>query len=165
MMNDIQQIENNQMQNLNDSSLVQVMDAAYSWAKQLFCDYYPKGRLLDQTETGLAILMGVEHPENIRILEVNDIPEPSDNCLVELRRYSGLLHSHSLGLSVRYLVFIRSGSIGRHILAHEFRHVYQYEKIGSLQKMIHQYLVEIIHFGYQNAPLEIDAVNTSKNID
>jgi hypothetical protein len=43
------------------------------------------------------------------------------------------------------------------LLAHECRHVYQYEVAGSIEAFLPLYLQQIAEFTYDRAPLELDA--------
>lgn len=149
------------MLNPTETNIEKIISDASIWATQIVDHYQNSGRTLYKTETKIAHDVGVTHPHYIRVIEVEQVPEPSSNGLLALREGNGLLHSHSLGLTIGYSVFIKKGFASNHLLAHEFRHVYQFEQAGSVEKMIHNYLKEVLQFGYKNAPLEIDANNFS----
>lgn len=138
-----------------------IINTAKIWASATVKLYQRDSRTLTESETKIALDVGVANPEKIRVIEIKHIPEPEINMLVELRMQNGFRFSHTAGLSLGYLVFIKNGLKSDHLLAHEFRHVCQFEEIGSQEKMIERYLQEIIKFGYQNAPLEIDAIKAS----
>jgi len=70
---------------------------------------------------------------------------------------AGLLGPETLGLTLGYGIFIVSGHDTVRLLSHEFRHVYQYETLGSIEKFLPVYLQQIVDFGYADAPLEVDA--------
>jgi hypothetical protein len=42
-------------------------------------------------------------------------------------------------------------------LRHEFRHVYQVERAGSMEAFLKTYLEQIVEFGYDDAPWEVEA--------
>jgi hypothetical protein len=42
-------------------------------------------------------------------------------------------------------------------LAHECRHVYQYEVAGSIDAFLSLYLKQVAEFTYERAPFELDA--------
>ena len=56
-----------------------------------------------------------------------------------------------------HTVFIKQGHDTARLLAHEFRHVFQYEQAGSIAAFISMYLQQIVEYGYDNAPSEKDA--------
>jgi hypothetical protein len=63
-----------------------------------------------------------------------------------------------VGLTLGYAVFICTGyNTNLRLLRHEFRHVHQYERAGSIAAFLPAYLGQIVQFGYHNAPLEQDA--------
>lgn len=70
---------------------------------------------------------------------------------------TGLLGPGMVGLTLGYSVIVRHGHDTTRLLSHEFRHVYQYESAGSIAAFLPLYLQQIVEFGYDNAPLEIDA--------
>jgi hypothetical protein len=47
--------------------------------------------------------------------------------------------------------------MGRRLVSHECRHVYQYETHGSIAAFLPIYLLQIATVGYVNAPFEQDA--------
>ena len=70
---------------------------------------------------------------------------------------AGLAAPHMAGLMLGYAVFVRRGHDSVRLLSHEFRHVYQYEQAGSIGAFLSVYIRQVVQFGYQQAPLEIDA--------
>jgi hypothetical protein len=113
-------------------------------------------------ELGLKIArqVGVEKPEKIRIQLVSDFALPVEQPLRDVVIYTGLLGSNIDGLTLGHSVLIRRGhhrDIG--LLSHEFRHVQQYEKYGSIAAFLSDYLWQVAEFGYRKAPLEKDARN------
>ena len=71
---------------------------------------------------------------------------------------TGLLDTNMIGLTLGYAVFVRRGhEVSTRLLSHEFRHVYQYETLGSIAQFLPIYLHQIAQVGYREAPFEIDA--------
>jgi len=70
---------------------------------------------------------------------------------------TGLLGPGMVGLTLGYGVYICRGHGTVRLLSHEFRHVYQYERAGSIAAFLPVYLHQIATVGYYNAPFEIDA--------
>jgi hypothetical protein len=111
----------------------------------------------------IAQQMGVLLPNNIRIIEQDGIPQPTIELLNKFRRQNNLLSSNTLGLTIGYNVFIKRGFITSVLLAHEFRHVHQYEQFGSIELMVKTYLEQLMQYGYANSPLELDADTMTQN--
>ncbi len=70
---------------------------------------------------------------------------------------AGLAAPHMARLTLGYAVFVRRGHESVRLLSHEFRHVYQYEQAGSIAAFLSAYLPQVVQFGYEQAPLEVDA--------
>ena len=70
---------------------------------------------------------------------------------------TGLLGPGMIGLTLGYSIFIVRGYMGRRLVSHECRHVYQYETHGSIAAFLPIYLLQIATVGYVNAPFEQDA--------
>lgn len=112
-----------------------------------------------------AKLMGVASPEKIRLLKVKSIPIPTDSILKTAAHQTGLISPETVGLTLRYGIFIRDDCwMNRSLVAHECVHTSQYEKFGSIEAFLRQYLGECFNVGYPNAPLEQEAVLKSKQI-
>jgi len=56
------------------------------------------------------------------------------------------------------VIFLVEGRESRRLLTHECRHVYQYERAGSIRAFLPVYLRQIATVGYDAAPLELDAI-------
>ncbi len=54
-------------------------------------------------------------------------------------------------------IYIAEGCLTARLLAHECRHVYQYEVAGSIEAFLPLYLKQIAEFTYKRAPYELDA--------
>ena len=122
---------------------------AITWAEAISWNAQKNGVALNPRWCQLAELVGVKQPDKIRIYAVQEIPRP---CNVELAKKAaqvGLLGPTVRGLTLGYSVII----LGVHqnnprVLAHEFRHVSQYEMAGSLEGFLREYLHQVITFGY-----------------
>jgi hypothetical protein len=60
-------------------------------------------------------------------------------------------------LTLGYSVLVCRGHETTRLLSHEFRHVHQYESVGSISAFLPLYLQQIVEFGYDDAPFEADA--------
>ena len=105
----------------------------------------------------LASRVGVAQPERIRILSVPTVPAPEDPELQQIAIEQNLIGPHTAGLTLGYGIFIVDGCLTPRLLAHECRHVYQYEVAGSIEAFLPLYLQQIAEFSYDRAPYEVDA--------
>ena len=128
-----------------------------TWAESQAAEVADKGAPLDQANLLLAREMGVAHPERIRIRQVDLLPMPDDPSILQANQALGLMSPVMGGLTLGYSIFLRQGAGSRYLLAHEFRHVHQYEQEGSIAAFLVTYLHQILDFGYQKAPYEVDA--------
>jgi hypothetical protein len=96
---------------------------------------------------------------------VQSIPEPNNKRIVELAAGFGLFFSGSDGMTFGHAVLARHQCAqNNRLLTHELVHVRQYEKAPSIRAYLQRYVQEITAFGYQNMPLEIEAVNETNKI-
>ena len=140
------------------ASLPALLPRAIAWAEGQSRSVLEAGKPLGAPDVALARSVGVRNPESIRIAIVDRIPLPDDLQLRTAAIQAGLLAPETMGLTLGYAVFIRRGHEARpRLLSHEFRHVYQYERAGSIASFLPVYLQEIVTHGYAGAPSEIDA--------
>ena len=119
-----------------------------------------RGSALDESQQRLARAVGVGDAHRIRLAVVDPMPMPDDPLLRAAALQSGLLGPDMIGLTLGYAVLVRRGhESDTRLLRHEFRHVYQYERAGSIAAFLPNYLAEIVQFGYTYAPSEVDARN------
>jgi hypothetical protein len=101
------------------------------WISCLDKQAHESGRALTPIEFNLAQTVGVSHPEEVRILSVRRIPLPSHRRVKQLARRVGLLNADTGGLTAVYGVIVRRDCANNlRLLAHEFVHVAQYERLG-----------------------------------
>ena len=140
------------------SALPVLLPKAVAWANEQSEIAIRQGRALDDSLLAIAHGVGVAEPQRVRILDVHRLPMPEDPLLSQAAIGTGLLGPNMVGLTLGYAVFICQG-FGQdlRLLSHEFRHVHQYERAGSIAAFLPVYLEQIATAGYSNAPLEIDA--------
>jgi hypothetical protein len=115
------------------------------------------GRALTPIELDLAQTVGVAHLEEVRILSVRRIPLPSHPRVKQLARRVGLLNADTGGLTAGHGVIVRvDWANNLRLLAHEFVHVAQYERLGR-EGFLREYIRQIAAHGYLNAPFEQEA--------
>jgi len=139
-------------------ALPRLLPKAIAWAEEQQADILAAGFPLLPEQMAMARAVGVSHPENIRIKLVDRLPLPQDPELAEAAIQTGLIGPNMTGLTLFYGIFIcRRAQGSRNLLAHECRHVYQYEQQGSVATFLPQYLMQIVTVGYANAAFEQDA--------
>lgn len=146
------------------SELPRLLPKAVSWAEAQQADILATGAPLSAEHVVMAGKVGVAHPENIRIKLVERLPLPEDQELATAAIQTGLLGPNMTGLTLFYGIFVCRRAQGDNMLiAHECRHVHQYEQKGSVAGFLQEYLQQIVTFGYVNAPLERDARSAAAN--
>lgn len=79
-----------------------------------------------------------------------------------------LVARRTAGITLRYGIYIRKDCSGyrdnRNLYVHEFVHVGQYERMGSIQAFLKEYLRECIDPGYPLGPLEQEAISEAHRI-
>lgn len=126
------------------------------WVDHLTAFYGERGRPLDTGELFAAEMVGVKHPEKVRVAMVDAMPQVPDT-LKELAS-EFLNPEHAIGLTLGHVILIRKDAYSRKLMQHELRHVQQVEQHGGAHEFMTQYVMEVVKHGYENAPLERDAV-------
>ena len=138
--------------------LMRLLPKAIAWAEQLEQYVLEVGAALSPQEQALARAVGVRRPEMIRIQVVDELPFPEDPDLLDVASKYALLGPGTIGLTLGYAVLLcRGHATHPRLLSHEFRHVHQYERLGSIQQFLPVYLQQLVEVGYEDAPLEVDA--------
>jgi len=140
-----------------------VLTDAVRWAEAQALDIARRGSPLTRRDLEIARAVGVQQPERIRLLEVEELPAPADGLLREAALHAGLAGARMAGLTLGHAVAIRRTCATVRLLSHEFRHVYQYEQAGSISAFLAEYLRQIAEVGYTAAPLERDARAHERN--
>ncbi len=113
-----------------------------------------------------AAKMGVVHPEKIRLLQVDQIPWLNGPLVKLLSRVMPVVSCTTVGLSLRYGIYIRSRYWrNRHLIAHECVHTGQYERSGSVGEFLRAYFTECLEVGYPAAPMEQEAILRSSRLE
>ena len=139
----------------------QYVDWAYETEKRGL----ESGAPLNVRELALAAEIGIQKPEKVRIVHVDEVPFPYENfALKTLGEALGFIgegitnNAQAFG----YSIYVRNGyELNRPKLAHELVHVLQIERT-SLEHVITQHFSDIAEFGYDKAPLEIEAFKANK---
>jgi hypothetical protein len=139
------------------SALPHLLPKAIAWAEARASEITSSGFPLDDVGLSLAHKVGVQRPDLIRVSMASRLPLPSDPQLQQAAVATGLLGPGMVGLTLGSGIYICNGHRTPRLLSHECRHVYQYEQAGSIAAYLPIYLKQIVDFGYNNAPFEIDA--------
>jgi len=114
---------------------------------------------LTDGELADASLMGVKHPEKIRLMKVDHIPLLNGALVKIASRIIPAISVNTVGLSLRYGIYVRSRHWrNRSLIAHECVHTGQYERMGGISKFLRAYFTQCIETGYPDAHLEQEAV-------
>src|SRR4051812_38164019 len=140
-----------------ESQLPVLLPRAIAWAEAEETRALESGTVLTPGEAMIARSVGVAHPERVRIETVDAMPAPSDPMLQAAIRHAAMLGPETRGLTLGHAIFMRRDERSVRLLSHELRHVYQYERLGSISAFLEVYLRELLAFGYGEAPLEVDA--------
>lgn len=139
------------------AELPRLLPKAIAWAEAEAAAAQIAGVPLSATDIRLARAVGVTRPELVRVVEAPSLPFPADPELAFAARQTGLLGPGMAGLTLGYAVFILATQKSNRLISHECRHVYQYEAAGSIAAFLPAYLQQIVSYGYEGAPFEIDA--------
>ena len=135
----------------------ELLPLALSWLLSVEEATLTHGRELSPAELQDAQAVGVQHPEKIRILNVDTIVQPEDPLLLQAMTEIGMPHEGVAGRATGYGVEVVDGVESRSLLRHEFRHVYQFEQAGSMANFVESYVRSVLSVGYQNSEFERDA--------
>ena len=138
--------------------LPRLFPLAAQWAAEQSARILAEGIPLSAPGAQLARLVGVQHPELVRLLVVAEIPAPQEPALKAACAQLEFLGPNTAGLTLGAGIFIKRGlEQDRTLIAHELRHVSQYEQFSSIPAYLAVYIPELIQFGYSLAPMELDA--------
>ena len=144
-------------------ALPRLLPDVIAWVTAQEAEVLRTGAALSPEGVALAGSVGVFFPERVRVSLVNHIPLPDYPPLREAAVETGLIGPSTLGITFGYAIYIRYGHMTNRLLSHECRHVHQYEAKGSIAAFLQVYLQQIVEFGYDRAPLEVDARNHERD--
>ncbi len=135
-----------------------LLPLASAWAADQERAILQSGVAFTDAQSADARRVGVARPERVRLLRVSEIPTPSHPALAAAAEATSLISPFTVGLTLRYGIFIRADQWGqRRLVVHELAHTMQYERLGSIDAFLRQYLHECITIGYPEAPMEQEA--------
>jgi hypothetical protein len=140
---------------LSADQLLLLVPLATRWAQGQEARILARGRVLDADEQADARFAGVAHPDRVRVLVVQRMPQPDHPRLQAAILATNVLSPGTVGLTLGYGILILSAfQNDRHLLVHELAHSAQYERFGSIDAFLTAYFTQYLAFGYAMAPLE-----------
>jgi hypothetical protein len=140
------------------AQLPKLAPLAVAWAEHLAASAATGGTRLGAPLEEIARRAGVRAPRKIRIVVRDEIPLPEDPVLKGAALSVGLSQGDAAGMTLGYAVFVRRGyENDLRVLSHEFRHVAQYEASGGIAGFLAVHLADLVAFGYEDSPFEVDA--------
>lgn len=135
------------------------------WAYEIDMQGLDSGVPLNAKELSLAKDIGIQNPEKVRIVYVDEVPFPYENfALKTLGEALGFIGEGIINNAqvFGYSIYARNGyELNRPKLAHELLHVLQIER-ASLDSIITQHFSDLAEYGYDKAPLEVEAFEANK---
>lgn len=120
---------------------------------------------LDEEELKLAKHIGIKSPEKIRIVYVDEVPFPHDNFALKMLGESVGFIGDNITVQAQafgYSIYARNDyKLDRPRLAHEIVHVLQIER-SNFADVTFQHLSDLAKYGYDKAPLEVEAFEANK---
>jgi hypothetical protein len=143
-------------------ALAVLLPRAVQWAQEQEQMILDSGRKLARDEIAIARQVGVSQPEKIRLKSVSRVPVPRDFLLSQAAIAIGMDCENLSALTLFYGIFVREEEYNRKLLAHECRHVYQFEQHGSTLNFLREYLSDVLTVGYENSAFEKEAANVAE---
>ena len=138
--------------------LPRLMGPAIAWAERESRFVLEAGAAPTPQLEALAQKVGVAEPKRIRLVAVDTFRMPEHEELRAAALRVGLFGPGMNGLTLGHAVILRRGHhFDGALLAHEFRHVAQYEAAGSIASFLSKHLMDLATFGYLDSPFEVDA--------
>jgi hypothetical protein len=135
------------------------------WAYEVNRKGQEIGTSLNKKELLLAAEIGIVHPEKVRIVYVNEVPFPYENFALKVFGEAVGLVGEGITNNAQafgYSIYARKDfELNRPKLAHELVHVLQIER-ASLDKVVTQHFSDMAEYGYDKAPLEVEASKANK---
>jgi len=134
-----------------------ILPIACAWAKRQESFILRTGEALSPALNDTARKVGIVHPDRVRLRAVPRVP-PMNWLLRGVGEKLGFISSQTIGMALRYGIYIREGHWGdRRLLVHELAHVAQYERMGGFWGFLGPYLQECVNPGYPLGELEQEA--------
>jgi hypothetical protein len=125
----------------------------------------PQGRRLSPTEQQRARELGVQAPQEVRVVVLEAFPLPENETLCQEAIKHGYGGPDEGGRTHGYVIMLKPEfEDDSAILSHELIHVAQHDRMGR-EAFLRQYLIELETVGYARSPLELEAYGRQQRID
>ncbi|MDP5191447.1 hypothetical protein [Rheinheimera baltica] len=135
------------------------------WASETEAAGVKVGEPLNEAQLALAREIGIKSPEKVRLVYVDAVPFPYHNPMLKLVGEAtgfigdGIINNAQV---FGYSIYVRKDyPLNTPKLAHELVHVLQIER-ASLKQVITQHFADLVNYGYDNSPLELEAFEANK---
>ncbi len=134
-----------------------IAPAMTAWAETMERAAMENGVALDSIQWRDALRAGVQRPEKVRVMYVDDLPHPNPE-LTLLAKEIGILTPKTDGITFGYGIFIKNNlpDVKRRLI-HQLVHVCQYERLGEIRIFVREYVQCCLDFGYADSPFELEA--------
>jgi hypothetical protein len=137
-----------------------VLPQYIAWASETEVAGLNMGESLDEKQLVIAKEIGIKNPEKVRLVYVEEVPFPYENLMLKVVGEAlgfigdGIINNAQV---FGYSIYIRKGyQLTTPNLAHELVHVLQIER-SSLEQVITQHFADLVKYGYDDSPLEVEA--------
>lgn len=134
-----------------------ILPRVIGWIQELSHRVMAEGISLNEQQKLVAASVGVTEVDRIKIFFFDSIQYPDDNLLKEAILENNFLGPDMIGLTVGHGILIKKNQLTNRLLSHECRHVHQYERYGSIDNFLSEYVKQIVNYGYLYSPLEVEA--------
>ena len=135
------------------------------WAHETELKGQEIGTPLNEKELLLAAEIGIKHPEKVRIVYIDEVPYPYENYALKVFGEAVGLVGEGIVNNAQvfgHSIYSRKDfELNRPKLAHELVHVLQIER-ASLDSVVTQHFFDMAEYGYDDAPLEVEAFKANK---
>jgi hypothetical protein len=142
-----------------------VLPQYIAWAMETEVAGLNMGEPLDNDQLVIAKEIGIKNPEKVRLVYVDEVPFPYENLVLKVVGEAlgfigeGIINNAQV---FGYSIYIRKAyQLTTPNLAHELVHVLQIER-SSLDQVITQHFADLIKYGYDNSPLEVEAAKAEE---
>jgi hypothetical protein len=128
-----------------------------TWYDAVEARHLPLGRPLTAQEMDEARRLGVQQPQDVRVVVLDAFPMPEDAELRAQAERHGLGSRTEAGRTMGHAILLKAWAADEpSLLRHELVHVAQMDRLGR-EGFLRRYLMELEMLGYARSPLEIEA--------